>query len=120
MTELSELFYVIITVQPISTQYLPTYSQVDYEVRAWPAHRHSSIPPCYTPGRAVRSCISACIPFFALLAVAALDAMLLLQSSGNVTPLALRTGLKDVFQQAVLLGGPLTLLHYMNIDEHGK
>ena len=66
------------------------------------------------PGRAVRSCISACIPFFALLAVAALDAMLLLQSSGDVTPLAQKTALKDVFQQAVLLGGPRTLLHYMN------
>lgn len=56
------------------------------------------------------------IPFLALLAISALHAMLLLQSSGNVAPLGQPTGLEDVLQQPVLLGRPRALLHYINIE----
>lgn len=55
------------------------------------------------------------IPFLALLAVPPLHPVLLLQATGYMTPLGELTSLEDVFQEAVLLHAPWSLLGHLLI-----
>lgn len=55
------------------------------------------------------------IPFLALLAVPPLHTVLLLQAARYMAPLGELTSLEDVFQEAVLLHAPWSLLGHLLI-----
>lgn len=60
------------------------------------------------------------IPFLALLAVPPLHPVLLLQAARDVAPLGQLASLEDVFEQAVLLHAPRSLLGHLLIVNGNK